>query len=291
VGVFVGALLADLMGHPMAFGIFALVSGTGVVLAIANRPPRRRGMPTVVPAQPAPKVYFGLFSRSLKVTIWNFLISYIPGLSRPLRYRLLAVNYLRFGVGFGIEGLVMATLAYILKELFGERAQLGAFTLGVTTVAGTLLGLRWASELCLGPGLGRLSDRFGRGRLILGSLPVIVITLLLVGFLRNPLPLIAVLPFMFAATTALSVTLDAFAGDLSPPGRRAFVMSRYATWWDFGAATGPLLGYAIGILFGFSWVYMGAALILILGGILYLYSLTRRLKRETIALDPAQDIP
>jgi MFS family permease len=225
------------------------------------------------------------------VTIWNFLISYIPGLSRPLRYRLLAVNYLRFGVGFGIEGLVMATLAYILKELFGERAQLGAFTLGVTTVAGTLLGLRWASELCLGPGLGRLSDRFGRGRLILGSLPVIVITLLLVGFLRNPLPLIAVLPFMFAATTALSVTLDAFAGDLSPPGRRAFVMSRYATWWDFGAATGPLLGYAIGILFGFSWVYMGAALILILGGILYLYSLTRRLKRETIALDPAQDIP
>lgn len=52
----------------------------------------------------------------------------------------------------------------------------------------------------------------------------------------------------FVACAAALVQLQAAAGDLAPPQRRAAVLSTYATFLDLGAAIGPLLGLWWGTL-------------------------------------------
>ncbi|MFQ5860159.1 MAG: MFS transporter [Dehalococcoidia bacterium] len=276
VGVFIGGLLADVLGHPMTFTLFAIAVGlAAVTMLVEGYGHRRQVLP--VPLFSLPEVVrTGAPQPTVKTFLWELLISRIPEFSRALRYRLLSVNVLRFGIAFSIDGLVLSTLAYLLGQLFGEGPQLGGVVLGVVTVTGSLLAIRYTSDLLLGPWFGHLSDRVGRWWVVFSALPLVAAALLVVGFAQQPLQLLLALPVLFVASTAMSVTLDAFAGDLAPPERRAQVMGRYATWLDLGSATGPLLGYGVGILIGFSWMYLASALLLLLAAGLYLFSLLRQ---------------
>ena len=65
------------------------------------------------------------------------------------------------------------------------------------------------------------------------------------------------------------MTLDATAGGLAPPARRALTMSWYATCLDLGAAIGPLVGYLVGVGVGLEWMYRGVAGLLVLVGLAY----------------------
>jgi len=181
------------------------------------------------------------------------------------------VNSASFAVAFGAGGLLMSTLGYILKEMVGVEARLGPLVMGATSITGVLLALRWSSDLGLSALVGRLSDDWGRGALLRLSLPVLSAGLLLVGLVRSPVALLLTLPFVFVASTATVVVLDATAGDLAPRGRTAQVMSRYATWRDLGSALGPLVGYGMAVVVGLSWVYGIAAGLLVFGSIVHLY--------------------
>ena len=75
---------------------------------------------------------------------------------------------------------------------------------------------------------------------------------------------------MFAATTAAKITLDASAGDLSSDLDKSEVMSRYATWTDFGAASGPIAGYALLSLLGIQWIYLFSAFLVASGLLFYI---------------------
>ena len=59
-------------------------------------------------------------------------------------------------------------------------------------------------------------------------------------------------------------------GDLSPANQRAPAMSRYATWMDLGVATGPLVGYLLGVGLGLECLYRAGAVLLLGGGLVYL---------------------
>ena len=275
VGALLGALLADLLGHPMAFSTLAFLTGLGLVIMVFYWGPGRK-LEEVPATEPSHKPYLGFIDRTTKDTAWNLLISHIPDATRQVRYRLLAVNSMRFALGFGGEGLLVSSLGLILLGVLGDEAQLGVLVLGISTVTGVLLAVRWSSDLGLSILLGHLSDRLGRGTLLAVFFPTLFFGLLVVGFADTPAPILIVLPFVFVASTAYGVVLDAAAGELAPRSSRAQVMSRYATWRDMGGALGPLLGYGVGVLIGFSWMYLLAALVFLLSGMLYLYSLWRR---------------
>ena len=90
--------------------------------------------------------------------------------------------------------------------------------------------------------------------------------------------IIIVVPIVFAATTAGKITLDASAGDLSSESDRSGVMSRYATWTDLGAASGPVAGYALLSVLNIQWIYFFSSL-LVTSGLIF-YSIANKQKTE-----------
>lgn len=275
VGALLGAILADLFGYSMAFSTLAFLTGLGAVVVVVGWGTGRRLQLSRV-IKPVSRPRLGFIDHTAGGTVWNLLISHIPDAPRQLRYRLLAVSSLRFALGFGVEGLLLASLGLILLSVIGEEANLGLFVVGVTTVTGAMLAIRWFSDIALSTAMGYLSDRFGRSIILAGFFVVLPLGLLVVGFSHTLVPLLLVLPAVFIATTAYGVVLDTEAGDLAPPSARARVMGRYSTWRDLGEALGPLVGYALGAIIGFEIVYLIAALIFLPAGALYFLTTRRR---------------
>ncbi len=182
----------------------------------------------------------------------------------PPRSRLLAVKWSAFALSFVARGVVTATLAVFLRQAFGERLGPGG-ALGVATVASWLVGVRWLAEIGLAAPLGALSDRMGRARAATAWLLVAAAVTLVLALVPVLGVAVAAAVLLFVAASGLGATLDAAAGDLAPPGRRAEVMSAYADWADLGAALGPLLALSLAGSLGLRPTYIAGALLLGLG--------------------------
>ena len=171
---------------------------------------------------------------------------------------LLAVKWSAFAHAFVARGVVTATLSLFLLRSFGERFG----PVGVATLAAWLLGVRWVSEIGLAAPLGVLSDRIGRAPAAVGWLVTAAVAVVALALAPVVAVAIAAAGILFVASSGLGATLDAAAGDLAPPHRRAEVMSSYADWADFGAALGPLLALSLADSAGLRPSYvLGAALL------------------------------
>jgi len=228
----------------------------------------------MVPAELRPRL--GLVDKGFKRTFWNLLVSHIPDMDIALKFRLLAVNLTGFAVAFGLGGLLVGTLGFILREMVGEGLQVGSFVIGITSVTGSFLALRYASDLGVSALAGRVSDIWGRPRVLSLSLPVLLLGLFVVGFVNGPLLLMVTLPFVFVGMTGTVVALDANAGDIGARERAAQVMSRYATWRDLGSALGPLLGFAAVDVLGLRAMYILAIGLLATSGAVYWLAMRHR---------------
>ncbi|MBI4277228.1 MAG: MFS transporter [Armatimonadetes bacterium] len=184
-----------------------------------------------------------------------------PGETPPAR--LGAVAYAALVKSLVVEGLVGATLGRLLIDRFGGGVPLAGQTLGVATVTGALLALNDGVGLALGASVGHQVDRLGRRHVL--RVAALAAAAALAGLaLARSLPLIAVsVAALWVAGVALNVSLAAAAGDVGGAGSMSRVMSRFATWVDIGAASGPLLGYLAVAKFGFPLPYLVGVLVLV----------------------------
>lgn len=187
---------------------------------------------------------------------------------RTVGRRLLAVKWSAFALSFVARGVVTATVALFLRRAFGERLGPGG-SLGVATLAAWLLGVRWLAEIGLAAPLGALSDRIGRTRAAIAWLLIGAVATLALALAPVLGVAVAAAVLLFVAASGLGATLDAAAGDLAPPGRRAEVMSAYADWADLGAALGPLLALSLTDSLGLRPTYSAGALLLGLGAVAF----------------------
>jgi MFS family permease len=264
-GVLLGGLLTDVLGQRETILLFAGITALGLPLALVGREGQARTRETSVAvgkgrAEAAlPYRCAGAGSTASAV-----------GSEPATRANPLAINYAAFAHGLVISGLVTGTLGFLLREQFGSEVGMLSMTVGVATLTGSLLSLRWFSDLGLGAYLGYLSDRWGRRRVIFNALLWVCAALLVLVFVA---PLAAVVPAvvsMFVAATALTVSLDSAAGDVAARTGDVRVMTRYATWLDLGAALGPIIGLALGTLAALRAVYLGGGVILVSAAVLYL---------------------
>jgi MFS family permease len=176
------------------------------------------------------------------------------------------VSWSAFALALVARGVVTATLALFLQRAFGDRFGPGG-AIGVATLDAWLIGVGWLSEIGLATPLGALSDRVGRADSAVGW--ALVATVAMLGLAAAPAVGLAVaaavLPFV--AASGLGSALDAAAGDLAPPARRAQVMSAYADWSDLGAAAGPLLALTLAEAVGLRPTYTLGAVLLALGAL------------------------
>ncbi len=252
IAVLVGGVLVDLIGIRLSFLIISSI----MILCFPIIPRIYES-----DAYPALETKKPERSSSLPIGGYTFTLwSLLTGSRGGQRSRLLAIHYTRFTNSFAISGLVTATIGLLLKERIGESLNLDGFVLGVATLTGIVLATSWAGEVGLSTYFGGISDKFGRRSVLLICLPVVILgTAILI--IENAFVIVIVVPIVFAATTASKITLDASAGDLALDPDKSEVMSRYATWTDLGAASGPIAGYALLSVIAIQWVYLFAALL------------------------------
>jgi MFS family permease len=239
-GAVAGGLLTDAFGHRRTLTIFAaVIAVAGVAWHVSSRDSLRHE------ATPVDDVA----GNGLQAILTN--------------RRLLVVGASGLVVALAFSGLVTASLGFFLRELYGEQVPIAGAAVGVSSLTGLLLGSQWAIGLPLAPTAGLLSDRFGRSAVaqtgfVLGAIGLVVLALTASVWLTVAGALLA-----FSAATILAVLLATAAGDLAPLGRRAAVMTGYATFLDIGAALGPLVGLSFADEDTLRVLYGGAAALLI----------------------------
>ena len=245
--VLVGGILADVIGGRETLLVFGAVTLTALVLIPFGRVPRelgRRAAPGADDATPPP----------------------LPG-GDAWRVRTLYAE--AAVVWLIVAGIFVSTAGYLVRTLAEDGAVVLGLVLGVGTLSGLLVGVRWVSDLGLGPVFGHVSDRRGRPRVILTAMGLAIAAMLAVA-LRPTLPVaLPAFSVVFVASTALVVSLNASIADLAPAGRRATVLSRYATWADVGSGTGAVIGLPLVTTLGFGWVYGGAAALALVAALTY----------------------
>lgn len=176
-----------------------------------------------------------------------------------------------FTGAFGI--LAAATLAYFVADGLTlptaprfAAGPLGADSLGV----GLSIGAFSVTALLLRPWTGRLSDRYGRRPMMLVGSALLTAALLL-HVVAVSLPIfVAARLLMGAAEAFVFVAAFAAAADLSPDDRRGEALSYFSLALYVGIGVGPPIGEAILGAYGFNAVWVVAAGIAVLSGLLAL---------------------
>ncbi len=145
-----------------------------------------------------------------------------------------------FAIGIVGFGLMVSTLGLILREQVGMSMDLFGHTIGVATLTGMVLAVRWVLGSVGSPLLGTAADRMGRER----SVPVLfvlgAIAMAFSGLSFGPLWMIGGVLVVFFCGTLLGITISAKAGQ-----RGAKAVASYATAFDLGSALGPIIGWSI----------------------------------------------
>lgn len=164
-----------------------------------------------------------------------------------------------FAVGIVGFGLIMSTLGLIVKKQIGMSMTLFDHTIGVASITGIVLAIRWGIGIVGSPTLGALADRIGRER----SVPVLfIVGSMALGLASFPFGLFCMITgvvIVFLCGSLLGTLISALAGQQGP---RA--VASYATAFDFGSALGPLIGWNI-VQFG-----LPTNLIFITGAVFYI---------------------
>lgn len=150
------------------------------------------------------------------------------------------------------SGMVYSILPlYVSGELGASPRHIGLLYM-VGATAGAILA----------PFLGKLSDKFGRRRVLLLSMGGFAAAFALYAVIKNYSEAFPIYALEGASWAALGATVPAFIADIVPAEDRGWAMGIYERTWSVGWIIGPLLGGFLADTIGFRITFIaGAALI------------------------------
>lgn len=176
---------------------------------------------------------------------------------------------------FYLSGVVISTTSIFLADRLQQSESSLFFGLGIGSIAGSLQGVRWLSDITFGPTVGRISDRIGQTVMALGLGTLSFSALLGLSTLTNMALVLPCLFVYFLCDSGMNVTLSAAASGAALEQERPHVfISLYTTMADLGSALGPLLAFSLGRLLGLPLTYSGTAF-LVLVTLLYYRHITK----------------
>jgi MFS family permease len=270
IGVLVGGVLYDRSGYHAAI-LFVMVSALlALPLALFFRW-------SVVHVQPKPQAKPQAKFQSkpqqkpeAKVETTAADGGWRSAWERPVQRWLVVAGFFQYL----LSGVVVSTTAVFLAERMGNDSGIAWLGIGIATLTGMLHGVRWCTDLALGPAVGAFSDRIGQAAT--AALVVVVYVLGLLGALFLP-PILAILCLFVVLLSdgAMNIVTSAAASGIAIASARphAFV-GVFTTTTDAGSALGPLMAYSLVTAIGLSWVY-GVLGVLLLVTVLQYWRLAR----------------
>jgi MFS family permease len=237
VAVLLGGILVELIGFRWTAIGFGLVGFAGLAsgAAAGRRLDLQVNLPAVEPVSTRVRLRWPSWDAALRINLATLVSAF---------------------AGYGV---VVSTVGLLLFQTYGDDVPIGNVVIGVAAVSGALLAVRFGADIVLSPLFGHLSDRRGRRTVALLSGGVTLGGLLVLAKLEGFAGIALGSAAVFVASSALQVTLEAWAADHAHGGTWTSVMSRFATYRDAGSALGPLLALPLAGAVGLGPVYLGVA--------------------------------
>lgn len=162
------------------------------------------------------------------------------------------------------SGLLITTVGYIMRLKFGEQMTIFNWTIGISMAASFLTSTNWFHSIVLSVIFGRLSDKYGRSRVLVTICLIHTVSLMTIAYAQHLLLYALAVIVCFAATVGLSSVLTAVALDLHcQTGTSEKTISHQTTFIDVGSALGALFGYLLVVYIGYKTTYAISALLLL----------------------------
>jgi MFS family permease len=256
-GVLVGGILYDKAGYAAAIAFVMASALLSLPLALTFRWP-------AVHAPSAPE------KRAGEIEDPDVQVGWRAAWASPVQRWLVSAGFFQYL----LSGVVVSTTAVFLAERMGAQTGSVWFGFGIATLTGIMHGVRWCTDLALGPAVGAFSDRIGQSAT--AAMVVMILVAGLIGALFLP-PAVAIfcLLVVLLADGALNIVTSAAATGvaINTPRPHAFV-GVFTTTTDAGSALGPLVAYSLVASVGLSLVY-GVLALLLLATMLQYWRLAR----------------
>jgi MFS family permease len=238
VSVVIGGFLYDQFNYFAAVSAITVGTALAIPVALAVRWPQ---------TQSVPEEGRSSLLRGLK-----------PAFQTAPRRWILAVGFM----DTLFEGMLVSTLSLYLFTRLGTSIEDSLF--GIGTLAGTLIAVRYISNIFFSPILGSISDKVGQPRM------QVILSLITLGGVIGVVYMsgywiVACLIFVFIAGAGIFATMNAASCDLGDQTERPHLfVGVFSTAIDSGAAISPLLAFSIGEATGFETLYILAAALLLI---------------------------
>lgn len=229
LGPFIGGVSADAIGYRQSFALTgALLGAAGllVLVLVRERFARAGGGGAGAP------LFRGLFAP----------------LSNPLLVSLTVVIFL-----LGASTMGIAPLLPIFVE------QLAGSTRNVASLSGATFGIAGLTNALAAIAFGRLADRLGHRRILIGCSFAAALLLIPQAFVQTPWQLIAMRGIFGVATGGMMPTANALIATATPPETRGAVYGLTSASTALGSALGPLGASALAAVVSIRAVFLVTA--------------------------------
>jgi Arabinose efflux permease len=146
----------------------------------------------------------------------------------------------------------------------------------IAFLSGMIAAVPGVSALLSAPRLGKLGDRIGTARILMGTLIIAVVLFFAMSFVTSPLQL-GVLRFLLgfadgAMLPAVQTLLVKYSSD-QVTGR---IFGYNQSFMYLGNVAGPLIGASVSAMAGFRWVFAATAVVILINIIQLAFALRRR---------------
>ena len=132
------------------------------------------------------------------------------------------------------------------------------------------------------PYFGRLSDKKGRKRLIVSGLLAYAVISIAFIFAKNVETLVGIRFFQGIASSMMMPVIQAYVGDITPPGREGFSMGSFNMSIFFGLSIGPIIGGGLKDYMGLNASFLCMGLLSLAGFFLSLFLLPASHKEKVV---------
>lgn len=160
---------------------------------------------------------------------------------------------------------IMPVLSLYVRQLVKNPDQ-------VTIISGIVASAPGAVMIITAPILGRLGDRYGQHRILLGGIVVSFILYLLQGFSQNIVQVIILRLLVGVSDSALAPSAQVILARFSPESATGRIFSYNQMMQSIGAVIGPLAGSTIAAYFDYRMVFLFASGFIVLNLINYLFN-------------------
>lgn len=156
---------------------------------------------------------------------------------------------------------LLTFLHYVGAQMRGLVLSLYAAAHGATaTGVGLIMGAHMAAAAVGSIPLGRVSDVWGRRRLMLGGMVVGVVTSVLLPVVEHELALMLIYGLAGLGVAAFTPSALSLVGDAAPPGRIGHAYAWYSTAHYGAIGVGPFLGGLVAEWFGYRAAFVVSAI-------------------------------